>query len=183
MPWILMIAPLLFESLLKKLALTSAFLAGLALCAGRLSDRGVSVRGAYQQGFVLCPFVFVLTVPEPPAFVLQPSEVAATRWVSVDHLNIEKLDLTGCNGKQETCLLLATGLFGSRDLSERIRCSFHLSSSPSNTRQPQIAARQHTTFIQYRIRITQCVAETERNNDAPSFSTLGTHASSDLEPS
>lgn len=68
---------------------------GLALCAGRLSDRGVSVRGAYQQGFVLCPFVFVLTVPEPPAFVLQPSEVAATRWVSVDHLNIDKLDLTG----------------------------------------------------------------------------------------
>ena len=44
---------------------------GVAFCAGRLSDRSVTARGATRQGFVLCPFVFILTTQEPPVVTLQ----------------------------------------------------------------------------------------------------------------
>lgn len=66
-----------------------------AFCAGRLDDRYVTSRGAVQRDFVLCPFIFVWTSPEPPQLVLQESEVAAVRWTPVASLDARAMNPFG----------------------------------------------------------------------------------------
>lgn len=68
---------------------------GGSFCAGRLGDRSVTSRGRALPDFVLCPFVFVLTSPVPPALVLQTSEVAAVRWTPFSHLTPGAVDPSG----------------------------------------------------------------------------------------
>lgn len=62
---------------------------------GRLDDRSVTARGARQQGFVVCPFVFCQTQNFTPPLTLQPSEVAATQWTAFSQLALDQVDPTG----------------------------------------------------------------------------------------
>ncbi|WPH04325.1 Hypothetical protein R9X50_00721400 [Acrodontium crateriforme] len=52
-----------------------------AIPAGNLPQRLVTTHWGKKPLMVLCPYVFLLTEPNPPALRLQPSEVAATHWV------------------------------------------------------------------------------------------------------
>ena len=56
---------------LEEVGLDLSVAGRLAFCVGRLSDRSVTARGATRQGFVLCPFVFVLVSPRTPPLALQ----------------------------------------------------------------------------------------------------------------
>jgi 8-oxo-dGTP pyrophosphatase MutT (NUDIX family) len=52
-----------------------------ALHCGHLPDRVVTTSWGSVPLMVLCPFVFLLTSPSPPALHLQPTEVASAHWV------------------------------------------------------------------------------------------------------
>jgi hypothetical protein len=52
-----------------------------ALFIGNLPERVVSTSFGRQPIMVLCPFVWLWTGSELPAFKLQPTEVASTHWV------------------------------------------------------------------------------------------------------
>jgi hypothetical protein len=60
---------------------------------------------------VLCPFIFVLTSPDSPQLLLQPTEVASTHWVSLRALlspslrTRERVDVSSRLGKQDGPLL------------------------------------------------------------------------------
>lgn len=51
------------------------------LACGHLPDRVVTTSWGTVPLMVLCPFVFLLTAPTPPALHLQPTEVASAHWV------------------------------------------------------------------------------------------------------
>ncbi|KAF8245765.1 hypothetical protein K440DRAFT_645594 [Wilcoxina mikolae CBS 423.85] len=48
---------------------------------GHLPDRVITTSWGTFPLMVLCPFVFLLTSPNPPALYLQPTEVASAHWV------------------------------------------------------------------------------------------------------
>ncbi|KAI5819121.1 NUDIX family hydrolase [Pyronema omphalodes] len=51
------------------------------ISAGHLPDRVVTTSWGTVPLMVLCPFVFLLTSPNPPPLCLQPTEVASAHWV------------------------------------------------------------------------------------------------------
>lgn len=53
---------------------------------GRLDDRPVTSKGSITNNYSLSPIVFFQTVPATPPLMLQPSEVAAARWVPLCNL-------------------------------------------------------------------------------------------------
>ncbi|KAK7535717.1 nudix family hydrolase [Phyllosticta citricarpa] len=54
-----------------------------SIAVGNLPERVVTTSWGKVPLMVLCPFVYIMTGPEPPALRLQPSEVASAHWVSV----------------------------------------------------------------------------------------------------
>ncbi|KAF2711188.1 hypothetical protein K504DRAFT_490097 [Pleomassaria siparia CBS 279.74] len=54
-----------------------------AIAVGNLPQRIVTTSWGKVPLMVLCPYVYLLTSPDPPAQRLQPTEVASTHWVSL----------------------------------------------------------------------------------------------------
>ncbi|OMP85296.1 hypothetical protein BK809_0003966 [Diplodia seriata] len=50
---------------------------------GNLPERVVTTSWGKVPLMVLCPYIYLLTDPEPPALRLQPAEVGSTHWVSI----------------------------------------------------------------------------------------------------
>lgn len=57
-----------------------------AFYCGNLPQRLVTTHWGKRPLLVLCPYVFLLTTHHLPPLKLQPTEVAATHWVSIQHL-------------------------------------------------------------------------------------------------
>lgn len=50
---------------------------------GNLPERVVTTSWGKVPLMVLCPYIYLLTDPDPPALRLQPAEVGSTHWVSI----------------------------------------------------------------------------------------------------
>ncbi|KAF2146094.1 uncharacterized protein K452DRAFT_283376 [Aplosporella prunicola CBS 121167] len=54
-----------------------------SISVGNLPERVVTTSWGKVPLMVLCPYIYLLTDPEPPVLRLQPTEVGSTHWVSI----------------------------------------------------------------------------------------------------